>query len=119
MKKHPHLRLVTEAVLDEPRALIVWPSDEDTEAFDILCDLVHDQGYTVLNAQDEMPTDEIPLANHLGFLAIATTVVLPGTWWTSASAHQIVTIAGWLGLEFVDDNCEPIPVVGQRVPTNA
>lgn len=105
---------VTEYEAARPRALVVWTDPWEQEDFDALVRTLVQQEYRVLNHRDEMPTDEYGIRDLLGFLVSTTHLVLPDTWWTSTTAHQVVQVCGWLGTKFIDFEGTVIPTASLR-----
>lgn len=109
-----NLFAVTDYEANRPRVLVLWTDPWDFERFDEVCAELNMQEYRVLNVADEVPSDEVDLKDYLKALASATHISLPSTWWTSVVAHQLVQVAGWLGLSFLDHEGREVPTLSLK-----
>lgn len=105
--QRPHLTIVDEAY-QAPRRAYVLMLDvlEGTE----LIARLDEQDLVVINGDEDRLADEVDLRVHLMGLAVADDLYLPNDWWTSATAHQLVTIASWMRLPYRSYTGERIDV---------
>lgn len=109
-----HLYAVTEREAARPRVVVVWTDEWDHEDFTAVVNVLTAQDYRVMNDVDTFPADEIPLRDWLCLMTSATHIALPHTWWTSATAHQLVQVAGWLAVKFIDYEGTTIPTASLK-----
>lgn len=97
------LTLVDEEYANRPRTLVLATraDDLDTAAAHLTA-----TGHTVVNEDSDGD-----LRTLLGQLTACSAVALPVDWWTSVTAHQIVTVASWLHLKFVDHTGAALPTL--------
>ena len=107
-----HLR--PAPIHDVTPAFVLW-LDIDEDAFSNLVSDLEVADFMVINDFDYRPADDIGLRDHLQSLAAAHTFVMPDTWWTSLVGQQLVQVASWLGMEFMDYEGTPIEKVTSRV----
>lgn len=94
-----HLRLVDDTYVAS-RRIYVLALDLGDFASDVTT--MEEQGYVVINGEEDRLIDEVDLRVHLQGLSVADDLMLPSIWWTSTTAHQLVTVAGWLGMKFIN-----------------
>jgi hypothetical protein len=104
-----HLRLVDKDYTEARRAYVLCFDEFD---FADIVTTLDDQGWVVINADEDRHLDELDLRVHLAGLSVADALVLPSIWWTSTTAHQLLQIAGWMGIEFLNEVGNAIPKVG-------
>jgi hypothetical protein len=103
------LRLVDDTYVSRPLAYVVGVDEANlNEAVESLARL---GTYSVINGDECDPVDAVHLRTHLSMLAVCDVLVLPTTWWTSATAHQLVNVAAWCGIKLIDANGTEIPTV--------
>jgi hypothetical protein len=94
------LHVVTDEEAQQRRAYVIGVDSLDFAS--TVCSL-EDDGYIVINAEEDRLVDEVPLRDHLMGLAFADDLVIPMIWWTSYTAHQLVQIAGWMKMPMLND----------------
>lgn len=95
-----------------PREKFAYALLFDLEEFMDSVAAIEQHGWVVLNSEEEVHLDEQDLRLHLRSLTIADAIVLPSIWWTSATAHQLVQVASWLRLDFLNESGQVIPKMG-------
>ena len=111
MKNQRRLRLVTDDYAATKRVYVLA-----LDAHDFASDVtrLEDKNWVVINGDEDRLIDEIDMRLHLIALCSADAIMLPNTWWTSVPAHQLVTVAGWLGVRFLDEQGVFIESVSMR-----
>lgn len=113
MTSRRHLTLVDDDYIGLPRAYVLWLGDEDDDFDEAIVALT--RTYNVVNESAESPVDEIDMRVHLRCLADADVLVLQEHWWTSATAYQLVTIAGWSQIQLITPEGAKIATVSAKV----
>ena len=111
MTRRSHRRLVDTDYTEPRRA---YAQNFDALDFAGIVTTLEDQGWVVINGDEDQLLDDVDLRVHLMALAVADALVLPSIWWTSTTAHQLVQVAGWLGVDFVNEMGNAIPKVGSK-----
>lgn len=106
-----HLRLVDADYVASRRAYVL---PLDLADFAATVSRLDDAGHIVINGDEDRLVDEIDLRVHLVGLSAADDLVLPSIWWTSATAHQLVTLAGWMGVRFLHEDGTAMETVGVK-----
>lgn len=79
----------------------------DLEALAVTAELLAGEGYVIMNLAQDGTSDEMGLAYYLPMLAQADAIALPADWWASVVGHQLMQIASWLRMVFIDEaGCE-------------
>jgi hypothetical protein len=92
------LYVVTDEIASQRRAYVVGLDQID---FATAVTGLEDNGWSVINGDEDRLADEVTLREHLVFLATADDLVIPNTWWSSVTAMQLVQIAGWINVPLI------------------
>lgn len=108
-----HLRAVGPDERRAPRAFLVWVDTEESSEMDEIEALIVNQDWDPVYPITGL-IDEVPFREVLRMLVTCDRVVLPDTWWASAGATRVVTVAGWMGMPLYGSSMKAIPTASMR-----
>lgn len=111
MTTRSHLQLVDEKYTKGSRVYAVI-LDLNDFADDV--NTLDQADFIVINGDEDRCVNEVDMRVHLQGMSVADALVLPDTWWTSAEAHILVTIASWVGIKFISADGVSIDTTSSR-----